>query len=64
MIAISASEVMGAEVDDERMTCRNGWSKAGVSKLRMSAPVSEKGALDYQCPCPYHCSPSSHFANA
>jgi hypothetical protein len=37
VIAMRASEVMGAEVDEERMTCRKGWSIEGVSKVLMSA---------------------------
>ena len=36
MIAIKASEVMGAVVDEERMTCRKGWRIEGVSTVRMS----------------------------
>jgi hypothetical protein len=36
-MAMRASEVMGADVDEERMTWRNGWSIEGVSKVRMSA---------------------------
>jgi hypothetical protein len=36
VIAMRASEVMGAEVEEERMTCRKGCSIDGVSKVRMS----------------------------
>ena len=36
VMAMSASDVMGAEVDEERMTCRKGWSIEGVSKALMS----------------------------
>jgi len=36
VIAIRESEVMGAEVDDERITCRNGLSMEGVSKVLIS----------------------------
>jgi hypothetical protein len=36
VMAMRASEVMGAEVEEERMTCRKGWSIAGVSKVLMS----------------------------
>ena len=36
VIAMRASEVMGAEVDEDRMTCRKGWSIEGVSKVRIS----------------------------
>lgn len=36
VIAMSASEVMGADVEEERMTWRNGWSIEGVSKVLMS----------------------------
>ena len=36
VIAMRASEVMGAEVDEERMTWRKGWSIEGVSKVLMS----------------------------
>jgi hypothetical protein len=36
VIAMSASEVMGADVEEERMTCRKGWSIEGVSKVLMS----------------------------
>lgn len=36
VMAMRASDVMGAEVDEERMTCRKGWSIEGVSKVRMS----------------------------
>lgn len=34
--AIRAKDVMGAEVEEERMTRRNGCSNSGVSKVRMS----------------------------
>ena len=37
VMAMRASEVIGAEVDEERMTCRKGWSIDGVSKVLMSA---------------------------
>jgi hypothetical protein len=36
VMAMRASDVIGAEVDEERMTCRKGWSIEGVSKVRMS----------------------------
>lgn len=36
VIAMRASEVIGAEVEEERMTCKKGWSMEGVSKVRMS----------------------------
>jgi hypothetical protein len=36
VIAMRASEVMGAEVDEERMTWRKGWSIEGVSKVLIS----------------------------
>lgn len=36
VIATIAREVMEAEVEDERITCRKGCSKAGMSKLRIS----------------------------
>ena len=36
VIATSAREVIGADVEDERMTCRKGWSKEGISKHRIS----------------------------
>ena len=36
VIAIRASEVIGAVVDDERMTCKKGWRIEGVSTVRMS----------------------------
>jgi len=35
-MAIKARDVMDPDVDDERMTCRKGWSNAGVSKVLMS----------------------------
>jgi hypothetical protein len=35
-MAMRASDVMGAEVDDERMTCRKGCSIEGVSKVLIS----------------------------
>ena len=37
VIATIASDVMGADVEDDRMTCRKGCSKDGISKLLMSA---------------------------
>ena len=36
VIATIAREVMEAEVEDERITCRKGCSNAGMSKLRIS----------------------------
>ncbi len=36
-MATKAREVMGAEVEEERITWRNGWSKDGISKLLISA---------------------------
>ena len=36
MIATRAREVIGAEVEEERMTWRKGWSKDGISKVLMS----------------------------
>ena len=36
VIAIRAREVMGAEVDEERITWRNGCSIEGVWKVLMS----------------------------
>jgi hypothetical protein len=36
VIAMRASEVMGADVEEERMTWRKGWSMEGVSKVRIS----------------------------
>lgn len=63
VMAMSASEVMGADVDEERMTWRNGWSIEGVSKVLMSAVTlaqlhhfSEANAYLY--------SPSDHSAAA
>lgn len=35
-MAITARDVIGAEVELDRMTCKNGWSKLGVSKVRIS----------------------------
>jgi hypothetical protein len=35
--AMSASDVIDADVEDDRMTWRNGWSSAGVSNVLMSA---------------------------
>jgi hypothetical protein len=35
-MAMRASEVIGAEVEDERMTWRNGWSIEGVSNCLIS----------------------------
>src|SRR5450432_3161363 len=35
-MATRASDVIGADVDDERMTCRNGCNREGVSKVRIS----------------------------
>lgn len=37
VMAIRASEVMGADVDEDRMTWRKGWSIEGVSNVLMSA---------------------------
>ena len=36
VMATNAKEVMGAEVDEDRMTCRKGCNSEGVSKLPMS----------------------------
>lgn len=36
MIATKASDVMGAEVEDERITWRKGWRREGVSNVRIS----------------------------
>lgn len=36
VIAMRASEVIGAEVEEERMTCRKGWSIEGVSNVLIS----------------------------
>ena len=36
MIEITASEVIAADVEDERMTCRNGCSKDGASTVDIS----------------------------
>lgn len=36
MIETRAREVIGAEVDDDRMTWRKGCNKDGISKNRMS----------------------------
>lgn len=38
-MAMRASEVMGADVDEDRMTCKKGWSIEGVSKVLMSRLV-------------------------
>ena len=63
VIAMRASEVMGAEVDEDRMTCRKGWSIEGVSKVRISGVAL---AWLVFCPdCHLHlCSPSDHFSGA
>jgi hypothetical protein len=42
VIAIKASEVMGAVVDEERMTCRKGWRIEGVSTVRMSVGLKRQ----------------------
>ena len=39
VMATIASEVIGADVEDDRMTCRNGCSREGISKLLISAPL-------------------------
>ena len=36
MMAIRANDVIGPDVDEERITCKNGWSNEGVSNVRMS----------------------------
>lgn len=36
-MAMRARDVIGAEVDEERITWRKGWSIDGVSKVLMSA---------------------------
>ena len=36
VIATSAREVMGAEVEDDRITCRKGCRRDGISKLLIS----------------------------
>jgi hypothetical protein len=38
VMAIRASEVIGADVEDDRITCRKGWSIEGVSNVLMSVP--------------------------
>lgn len=35
-MATNAREVIAAEVEEERTTCRNGWRRAGVSNVRIS----------------------------
>jgi hypothetical protein len=35
--AMSARDVIDADVEDDRMTWRNGWSSAGVSNVLISA---------------------------
>lgn len=40
VMATIASDVIGADVEDERMTCRNGCSKEGISKSLISACLS------------------------
>jgi hypothetical protein len=40
VMAIRAREVMGAVVEEERMTCRKGWRMDGVSTVRTSVLVS------------------------
>ena len=42
MMATSAREVIGAEVDEERITCRKGWSSEGISKVLMSVKAQLK----------------------
>jgi hypothetical protein len=37
-VAMRAKDVMEADVEEERMTCKNGCSRAGVSKFLMSDP--------------------------
>ena len=37
VMATTASDVIGADVEDERMTCRNGCNREGISKLLISA---------------------------
>lgn len=39
VIATRASEVIGAEVDEERMTCKKGCSSDGISKLLISVNI-------------------------
>lgn len=39
-MATRASEVMGAEVEEERMTCRNGWRRDGTSNVLISVDIS------------------------
>ena len=43
MIAKRAREVIGAVVEDDRITCMKGWRMEGVSKARMSVDVSCEG---------------------
>jgi hypothetical protein len=45
VMAMRASEVMGAEVEEERMTCRKGWSIEGVSKVRMSVQYQHSSPI-------------------
>lgn len=39
-MALSAKDVIDADVEEERMTCRNGWRSEGVSNERISANVN------------------------
>ena len=38
VMAMSAKDVIGAEVDDDRMTCKKGCNSAVVSKALISVP--------------------------
>ena len=63
VIAMRASEVMGAEVEEERMTCRKGWSMEGVSKVRMSGAALASPM--YRPDCSIHLySPSGRSSGA
>ena len=63
VIAISARLVIGAEVDDERMTWRKGWSIEGVSNVLTSGRGSACFHEQLR-PSTYLCSPSAHFLGA
>ena len=65
-MAIKARDVMDPDVDDERMTCRKGWSSAGVSKVlisvQASALVSVTSFVEGKKKNSNLCNASNHFS--
>jgi hypothetical protein len=47
VMATRARDVIGAEVEDDRMTCKNGFNSEGVSKRRISIPYQSLSNISH-----------------